>query len=737
MTIMQKLPYRALATGWIAGRYVRSGTTVYLTPQQARYERVAPIDAPPPPPPPPPPPVDPAGIRLVLGRSGTIRTDASLPARLATVSAEGASSVVWAVDGAGGHVAIATVGAETHLMLITMPAAGVHNLIVRATSDGQEARAPYRLTVQAAAPVVVAPTTVTLSDTSETITTSAAVPMALAQLAANGTGPFAWSLVDGPSWASIDTSGAQPVLRLTAMPPIGAHPLTVRSANSAGAANATFALTVEAAAPVITAPTTVTLSATSSTVQSDAMVPRTLATLSADGTQPVTWSLVSGPAWATIDTSGAQPALRMTSMPAAGSHTLTVRASNSAGGATGTYALTVQTAQPGAPIITTRGTIVSHTAEPDGDVAFTVRDGGVDASYVIPAATIAAGDAMWLVPPVVEEQTDGTYLVTRQGVGVSPVDDPAYLTCPWELDGNPTGQQGLRYTKADPSEDYRLIELVATLKNRTMNAAGRSAVTRVLAQPASVVTLTPLVFKKAENDRVTHKNVAADTSNLNTMFFARVKPEPDVGETNFTGRIARFGPYEIRFTSSSALQLDLRLQTHDAAGNGAGTSFPPLTPVAKDDILDVAIIYGLPFNRNDQRPSARFAVWKNGVPVQFTDGQATVTELARLAGPNVMFKPADLMVQGGLNESSPNIGAVTHSVDRITLFGQVDAAKLPTSTEALRAQFVDANGNLQHPQAAIAKFGSALIDFYNIDGPNGTPTNHGTLGAPLSMSDLK
>lgn len=344
---------------------------------------------------------------------------------------------------------------------------------------------------------------------------------------------------------------------------------------------------------------------------------------------------------------------------------------------------------------------------------------------------------MWLVPPVVEEQTDGTYLVTRQGVGVSPVDDPAYLTCPWELDGNPTGQQGLRYTKADPSEDYRLIELVATLKNRTMNAAGRSAVTRVLAQPASVVTLTPLVFKKAENDRVTHKNVAADTSNLNTMFFARVKPEPDVGETNFTGRIARFGPYEIRFTSSSALQLDLRLQTHDAAGNGAGTSFPPLTPVAKDDILDVAIIYGLPFNRNDQRPSARFAVWKNGVPVQFTDGQATVTELARLAGPNVMFKPADLMVQGGLNESSPNIGAVTHSVDRITLFGQVDAAKLPTSTEALRAQFVDANGNLQHPQAAIAKFGSALIDFYNIDGPNGTPTNHGTLGAPLSMSDLK
>lgn len=736
MTIMQKLPYRALATGWIAGRYVRSGTTVYLTPQQARYERVAPIDAPPPPPPPPPPPVDPAGIRLVLGRSGTIRTDASLPARLATVSAEGASSVVWAVDGASGHVAIATVGAETHLMLITMPAAGVHNLIVRATSDGQEARAPYRLTVQAAAPVVVAPTTVTLSDTSETIATSAAVPMALAQLAANGTGPFAWSLVDGPSWASIDTSGAQPVLRLTAMPPIGAHPLTVRSANSAGAANATFALTVEAAAPVITAPTTVTLSATSSTVQSDAAVPVTLATLSANGTQPVTWSLVNGPSWATIDTSGAQPALRITTVPAAGDHTLTVRATNSAGSAQATYTLTVQTAQAGAPIITTRGTIVTHTTEPDGDVAFTVRDGGVDSSYVIPAATIAAGDALWLVPPVVEEQPDGTFLVTNEGMGVSPVDDPAYLTYSWEIDGVSTGQYGLTYTKADPSEDYRLIELAATLKNRVMNAAGRAAVARVVAQPAATATFSPLFMRKADNDRITFPSVSENNSNTKFVMFFRFKMTPDAGATDFKGRIGRFGPIFLE-TKQAALDFDVKVQMHNSAGSFVSAATCPLVRLTADAVVDMAILHGLPFNQNDLRPSTRFAFWQNGVPVEIVDGTATVTEVNRLTADAVLFKPADTMVMGGYDAYTSGVGAVSHSIDRLTMIGQIDPAKLPPSTVDLRAQFVDANNALQHPQTAISKFGPALIDFYNINGPDAAPINHGTLGAPLSMSDLK
>lgn len=148
--------------------------------------------------------------------------------------------------------------------------------------------------------------------------------------------PVTWSIVTAPPGSTINAStGVIEVLPQ----PIGNFGITIRATNATGSDDEAWTVTVNRIAPVVNdVPDDTT----------DESVPYAATpTLTTPGCMdPVTWSLITGPAGMTIDASSGN--VSWPSPSVAGSpHTVTTRATNSAGSDDETWILTVRPIGPG------------------------------------------------------------------------------------------------------------------------------------------------------------------------------------------------------------------------------------------------------------------------------------------------------------------------------------------------------------------------------------------------------
>lgn len=647
----------------------------------------------------------------------SVAADAVLPRDLAALSVQGTGPFDWAVAGAGAFAEIDVTGTRPVLRLVAMPDPGPHLWTVTAANSTGMAAAEFVLTVQAAAPVIQAPTAVTLSAPGLSLATDATVPVTLALLSANGTAPVVWSHSGDASLFAIEDTGAGAALVLQRMPATGQHAVRVTATNAAGAAQAVFTLNVQQAAPVVQAPTAVTLSAASASLQADAGVPVALATLAANGTAPVSWSLVNGPAWAAIDTTGAQPVLRMTAMAPVGAHLLTVRAANGAGSATAAFALEIKAVPvadaPGAAITSSAGTITAQRSNPDGSMTFTLIEGGKSTDYTVSAATITAGHAAMLAPPVVTSTSTGNFTVTTPALIVAPASDPASLTYDWQVDGRTTGVMADGFAWRDPGDGVRKIDLVATVTNLAMRQAGADTQTRVPVQAATPMSYQTLRFNAPQNDMVTFTTPAQEQLFDRAVFYTRFRPRPDAGDTSLTGTIARLGSTSVEMTGNSALDMRALLR-----GTPSTQAYLDGKGFAAGDVIDVFVLYGLPFAITDARVSCKLRVLRNGVPLP--DVNSLVDGANRLR-----IGPSEVWTLGGRTLSGANDGGITHEQFRVFYAPGAMAASL----DEMQSRFLDAQGAMIHPDVARGRFGAPMLDFFNT-------TNSGTLGAPTTASVL-
>lgn len=234
----------------------------------------------------------------------------------------GGQSVTWSTSSG----ATATVDANG---LVTGVAAG--QVTIMATSSGKSGTSS--ITVSAAAPVV---TTVTVAPTSASVGVGATTPLTatVKDQAGNAmTGQTVTWTTSSASNATVSSSGV--VTGVAA----GSATITATSSGKSG----TSAITVTAAAPVVT---TVTVAPTSASVMVGATTPLTATVKDQNGTvmsgQTVTWT-TSNSAAATVSSSG------VVSGVAAGSATITATSS----GKQGTSAITVTAPSGGGTLLLT------------------------------------------------------------------------------------------------------------------------------------------------------------------------------------------------------------------------------------------------------------------------------------------------------------------------------------------------------------------------------------------------
>ena len=524
-----------------------------------------------------------------------------------------------------------------------------------------------------------------------------------------------WTRDGGTTWTALSGTGTGS--RTLTMPAAGtSYTISVRAVNAVGngAASTAKTATSGAAAPVITAPTAVALSATSSTVQSDATVPRTLATLSANGTQPVTWSLVSGPSWATIDTSGAQPALRITTVPAAGDHTLTVRATNSAGSVQATYTLTVQAAQAGEPVTTNTGTITSSTTNPDGSLTLTISGAPVaqhNGTYTVPAQDLADGMPGILRMPVISENPTGSFATAQNGLyWFVPGEGPSVLSF-FDADGKRKAT-GPSYV-VDPVDAPQELGHTIELRNLATDRAGRVIAQRQVIRAASSYTWAAAKFNAPQNDLVTFTTPAEEQIFDRAVFYARFRPRPDAGDTSLTGTIARLGSTSVEMTGNSALDMRALLR-----GTPSTQAYLDGKGFAAGDVIDVFVLYGLPFAITDARVSCKLRVLRNGVPLPEVNSLVDGANRLRIG-------PSEVWTLGGRVPWGANDGGITHEQFRVFYAPGAMAASL----DEMQSRFLTKDGQLTHPDIAQTAFSGAMLDFRN-------GANTGTVGAPTSATNL-
>ncbi len=209
------------------------------------------------------------------------------------------------------------------------PANSSHPITIRAANSAGNDDESWTLTVSAIAPVI-APMGDDAVDPGQAYSRTPSLN--------DGTAPIEWTLVQGPSGMSINSSTGE-VTWDDPQPADSQHTITIRATNSAGSDDESWTLTVAAVAPVITP------------LNDDAVDPgqaysRT-PTLN-EGSAPVTWSLVQGPAGMSINSSTGT-ASWTNPQPEDSQHTITIRATNSAGSDDESWTLTVAAV---APVIT-------------------------------------------------------------------------------------------------------------------------------------------------------------------------------------------------------------------------------------------------------------------------------------------------------------------------------------------------------------------------------------------------
>lgn len=152
--------------------------------------------------------------------------------------------------------------------------------------------------------------------------------------------PISWSLMTGPSGMTINSSTGV-VSWLTPVIAGSPHVVTIRATNSTGFDDETWLLTVDRIAPVVNDVPNATH------VCGDAYTGPTPTLTNSNCMSPVSWSLVSGPAGMTINLSTGVVSWP-TPTTAGSPHTITIRATNSAGFDNEVWRLAVE---PAAPIV--------------------------------------------------------------------------------------------------------------------------------------------------------------------------------------------------------------------------------------------------------------------------------------------------------------------------------------------------------------------------------------------------
>ncbi len=201
------------------------------------------------------------------------------------------------------------------------PADSQHTITIRATNSAGSDDESWTLTVNALAPVIAA-----MNDDSVNPGQAYSRTPALSE----GSAPITWTLVQGPSGMSINSSTGT-VSWTDPQPADSQHTITIRATNSAGSDDESWTLTVAAIAPVIVA------------MSDDSVDPGQAysRTPSLDeGTTPVLWTLGEHPDGMTINGSTGQVSWT-NPQPADSQHTVTIRATNSAGSDDESWTLTV------------------------------------------------------------------------------------------------------------------------------------------------------------------------------------------------------------------------------------------------------------------------------------------------------------------------------------------------------------------------------------------------------------
>ncbi|MDO5704441.1 MAG: hypothetical protein Q4G49_05115, partial [Paracoccus sp. (in: a-proteobacteria)] len=248
------------------------------------------------------------GAVVLSAVDATVAADAGLPRVLARLSAGGTEPLDWSLEQADAWFALEQGDEALELRLIAMPEPGVETVAVRASNAAGTARAVFDLIVTEP---VTAPGAVALSAQAARVTPHQALPVVLANVAADGSAPLIWT-VEGSDALILTEEDGVVQLVLVAMPAPGDHAVRIIAENTAGSAEAAFALSVAVAQE----PAQVRLSATAAEIGADATLPLVLAQVWADKAQD--WSLSGGEGFAELVARGDGADLMLIAMPQAG-----------------------------------------------------------------------------------------------------------------------------------------------------------------------------------------------------------------------------------------------------------------------------------------------------------------------------------------------------------------------------------------------------------------------------------
>ena len=286
------------------------------------------------------------------------------------LSATGTQPITWSVINGSlpTNLTLSTAGVISG----TPTVGGTFNFTVQATNSvGNDTKS---LSITIPAPPVI--TTTTLS--------SGTVGTAYNQtLTATGTQPITWWVIDGnlPTSLTLSTSGIISGTPTT----VGTFNFTVQASNDIGYAHKLLSITINGVAPIIT--TTTLPNGTIDVAYSQ--------TLTATGTQPITWSVISGslPTNLTLSTAGVISGTPTT----VGTFNFTVQASNSAGNTTKALSITINGVTPVITTTTLPGGIVGTTyntqlaATGTAPITWTLENGNLPNGLTLSSAGLISG----------------------------------------------------------------------------------------------------------------------------------------------------------------------------------------------------------------------------------------------------------------------------------------------------------------------------------------------------------
>jgi|GEM_PF-553146 len=245
--------------------------------------------------------------------------------------AEGTPPVTWALLAGPTGMTVNTDTGEIN-WLNPQPPASSQTITIEAANELGSFEASWTLAIDARPPVIAA-----VPD--HTIQPDDSYQRALSLT--QGTLPVSWSLITGPTGMTLSPSTGQ-ISWTDPQPPESTHWVTVRATNIAGNDETSWTLTIDALPPVV---------ATLTNASTAPNTPYTQTPTLTQGTPPITWSLLTGPAGITIDPNTGEVTWPNPQPPAT-SHTITIEASNTVGNDAISWTLSIDRIPPSIATLT-------------------------------------------------------------------------------------------------------------------------------------------------------------------------------------------------------------------------------------------------------------------------------------------------------------------------------------------------------------------------------------------------